>query len=201
MKVTVIGSLNTDMVTRTPRVPEAGETLQASSFEVGWGGKGGNQAVAAAKLGWSDQIMVSMIGAVGDDVFGPQLLKSMEDDGVNIKGVRIINGQNTGTAVILVEEDSGENRILVTPGANHALKVEDELVKDNEYGDVAIFQLEIPLDVVRLSNHAPKYLFDYLPGNSPYQKCPSQWSSSRFQPSSSSDVTGFALPRYYPSHN
>jgi ribokinase len=148
MSISVIGSLNVDMVTTTPRVPEAGETLQATTFEVGWGGKGANQAVAVAKLGKA--VKVSMYGAVGEDVFGPQLLKSMDDDGVNIRGVSTIAGKQTGTAVILVEEDSGENRILFTPGANHALKVGHGLVRDGVYGDVAIFQLEIPLEVVSL---------------------------------------------------
>jgi ribokinase len=152
--ITVIGSLNTDMVTVTPRVPDAGETIRAKSFDVGWGGKGGNQCVGAARLSRNSKtahdskIEVRMIGAVGDDVFGPQLLKSMEDDGINVQGVRKIQGEKTGTAVILVEEGSGENRILFTPGANFALEVSDELVVDDEYGDVALFQLETPMDVV-----------------------------------------------------
>jgi ribokinase len=154
--ITVLGSLNTDMVTRTERVPNGGETVQAKSFEVGWGGKGANQAVAAARLSRSkdtlqskDDITVRMIGAVGKDVFGPQLKKSMEQDGIDMQGVKVLEGQETGTAVILVEETTGENRILVTPGANFALKVGDELVKNGEYGDVVIFQLESPVDVVR----------------------------------------------------
>jgi sugar/nucleoside kinase (ribokinase family) len=152
--ITVIGSLNTDMVTVTSRVPDAGETIKAKSFDVGWGGKGGNQCVAAARLSRESKsvndsyVEVRMIGAVGDDVFGPQLLKCMDDDGINVQGVRTVKGQKTGTAVILVEESTGENRILFTPGANFALTVSDELVADNEYGDVALFQLETPLDVV-----------------------------------------------------
>jgi ribokinase len=154
--ITVLGSLNTDMVTVTSRVPDGGETIQAKSFDVGWGGKGGNQCVAAARLSRASKVAqesdveIRMIAAVGDDVFGPQLLKSLEDDGINAHGVRTIKGEKTGTAVILVEESTGENRILFTPGANFALKVSDELVADDEYGDVAIFQLETPLDVVGL---------------------------------------------------
>ncbi|KAF2422207.1 Ribokinase-like protein [Tothia fuscella] len=146
-KIIVIGSLNVDMVTTTSRVPEAGETLQATSFEVGWGGKGANQAVAAAKLGDSST-KVYMYGAVGDDVFGPQLIKGLRSDGVDNDGVKSLEGEKTGTAVILVEEESGENRILFTPGANHKLKVDDDLVPGGEYGDIAVFQLELPLDVV-----------------------------------------------------
>jgi ribokinase len=154
--ITVIGSLNTDMVTRTERVPNGGETVQAKSFEVGWGGKGANQAVAASRLSRSkdtpqskDDISVRMIGAVGKDVFGPQMKKSMEEDGVDMQGVKVLEGEETGTAVILVEESTGENRILVTAGANFAVKVGDPLVMNGDYGDVAIFQLESPMDVVR----------------------------------------------------
>lgn len=153
--ITVIGSLNTDMVTRAERVPNGGETVQAKSFEVGWGGKGANQAVAAARLSRSketlqskDNITVRMVGAVGQDVFGPQMKRSMEEDGINMQSVKVLEGVETGTAVILVEESTGENRILVTPGANFALKISDDLVKHSDYGDVAIFQLESPMDVV-----------------------------------------------------
>jgi ribokinase len=160
--ITVIGSLNTDMVTRTDRIPKGGETVQAKSFEVGWGGKGANQAVAAARLSRSketlqgkDNITVRMIGAVGKDVFGPQMKKSMEEDGIDMERVKVLEGEETGTAVILVEESTGENRILVTPGANFALTIDDELVTNGDYGDVAIFQLESPMDVVNRVNFIP----------------------------------------------
>lgn len=148
--ITVIGSLNVDMVTRAERVPNAGETVQAKAFEVGWGGKGANQAVAAARLSRSkdtlkseNDIIVRMIGAVGKDVFGPQLVKSMEEDGIDMQGVQVLEGHETGTATILVEESTGENRILVTPGANSALEYSEV-----HYGYVAIFQLENPMDLV-----------------------------------------------------
>lgn len=148
--ITVIGSLNVDMVTRAERVPNAGETFQAKAFEVGWGGKGANQAVAAARLSRSKETLksasnttVRMIGAVGKDVFGPQVVKSMEEDGIDMQGVQVLEEQETGTATILVEESTGENRILVTPGANFALGYNEV-----DYGDVAIFQLESPMDVV-----------------------------------------------------
>lgn len=148
--ITVIGSLNVDMVTRAVRVPNAGETVQAKAFEVGWGGKGANQAVAAARLSRSKDTLksesdttVRMIGAVGKDVFGPQLVKSMEKDGIDMQGVQLLEGQETGTATILVEESTGENRILVTPGANFELGYSEV-----DYGNVAIFQLESPMDLV-----------------------------------------------------
>ncbi|TID22935.1 Ribokinase-like protein [Venturia nashicola] len=148
--ITIIGSINVDMVTRAERVPNAGETVQAKAFEVGWGGKGANQAVATARLSRSKEtlksesdITVRMIGAVGRDVFGPQVVKSMEEDGINMQGVEVLEGQETGTATILVEDSTGENRILVTPGANFALGYSEV-----DYGDIAIFQLESPMDVV-----------------------------------------------------
>lgn len=152
--ITILGSLNVDMVTITSRIPEGGETIQAKSFETGWGGKGANQAVAAARLSRSkcssSDTKVRMVGAVGNDVFGPQMLKSMESDGIDVSSVRQLDGQKTGTAVILVEEVTGQNRILFTPGANFSLSVSDELVTEGEFGDVAIFQLETPMDVVSL---------------------------------------------------
>ena len=152
--ITVLGSLNVDMVTMTKRVPEGGETFQAKSFDIGWGGKGANQAVAAARLSRSQHresesdFIVRMVGAVGSDVFGPEILKSLEEDGVDVQYIRQLQHGKTGTAVILVEEASGENRILFTPGANFDLNVQDELVPGQGFGDVAVFQLETPLDVV-----------------------------------------------------
>jgi ribokinase len=179
--ITVLGSLNVDMVTVTPRVPDGGETLQAKSFETGWGGKGANQAVAAARTSRKkdspseSSIRVRMVGAVGDDVFGPQMIKSMTEDGIDMSGVQTLSGHKTGVAVILVEEN-GENRILFTAGANFALNGDDELVGRNEYGHVAVFQLETPLDVVRrlqacfTNADSPCHL-----GSSQCQACTNKW--------------------------
>jgi ribokinase len=150
--ITVIGSLNVDMVTVTSRIPEGGETILAKSFSSGWGGKGANQAVAAARLSEkgesSTSTLVRMIGAVGDDAFGSAMLESLQDDGIDITGIRTVPGVSTGAATVLVEERSGENRILVTPGANATLKWNEDLVGTQGYGDVAIFQLETPMKVV-----------------------------------------------------
>jgi ribokinase len=159
--ITVLGSLNVDMVTVTPRVPEGGETLQAKSFDTGWGGKGANQAVAAARLSRSkgdptgSDVTVRMIGAVGNDVFGLQMVKSLAEDGINVSGIRTLAEHKTGTATILVEESTGENRILFTAGANFGLDASSELVENNEFGDVAVFQLETPLDVVSVITKRP----------------------------------------------
>lgn len=151
--ITVIGSLNVDMVTVTDRVPGPGETLIAKSFSTGWGGKGANQAVAAHRLsrdgpGKRSKVEVRMIGAVGDDQFGTMMLKSLASDGINVAGVKVVSGESTGTATILVEEGSGENRILVTPGANATLKPEAKFIGHSGYGDAVLFQLETPVDTV-----------------------------------------------------
>lgn len=151
--IAVIGSLNVDLVTRTPRVPAAGETLTANSFSLGFGGKGANQACACARLtrpksrdAKSQSARVSMIGAVGDDQFSGGLLESLTSDGIDVASVRKLSGQSTGTATILVEEETGENRILFTPGANGLFGPKESLVPRDV--DVVVFQLEIPLETV-----------------------------------------------------
>lgn len=149
--ISVVGSLNVDLVTRTPRVPVGGETLTTESFDIGYGGKGANQAVACARLSRarssprSTGVEVRMIGAVGDDQFSPGFLKSLEDDGLNVDGVKVLKGKKTGVAVIVVETGTGENRIMFCPGANYHVQVKD-LVGDDT--GVVLFQLELPMEVV-----------------------------------------------------
>ncbi|RDW95125.1 ribokinase [Coleophoma crateriformis] len=164
--ISVIGSLNTDLVTLTPYVPSGGETMTATSFSTGPGGKGANQAVATARLSQTNphvssdsekskqapsDILVKMVGAVGADEFGPTLISSMKHDGIDINSVKVVEGTTTGVAVILVEEKTGENRILLNPGANHSLRPED-FEDISSFGtpapDLIILQLEIPLDTV-----------------------------------------------------
>lgn len=152
--ITVIGSLNVDLVTRTPRVPVAGETLTTESFDIGFGGKGANQAVACARLsrtqkqadsGELSDVEVRMVGAVGDDAFAGGFLKSLQKDGLKTDGVKVLKGKKTGVAVIVVETGTGENRIMFCPGANYDVEVTD-LVHDDAM--VVLFQLELPMDVV-----------------------------------------------------
>lgn len=152
--ISVIGSLNVDLVTRTPRVPVGGETLTAESFSIGWGGKGANQAVACARLsrtaqqaasGSDAEVEVRMIGAVGDDEFHAGFLKALQEDGLKTDRVEILKGKKTGVAVITVETGSGQNRIMFCPGANYDVPVKDLVDED---ASVALFQLELPLDVV-----------------------------------------------------
>ncbi|KAJ5157761.1 uncharacterized protein N7482_008861 [Penicillium canariense] len=125
--ICVIGSLNIDFVTSTPRCPGPGETLTATSLSVTAGGKGGNQATACGRASFiskeTQDVTVSMIGAVGaDDVYYSTLLKpALEQSGVVTENIEESDDAQTGSATIIVEEAiGGENRILVVPGANHA---------------------------------------------------------------------------------
>ena len=127
--ITVIGSLNKDLVIRTSRVPEAGETITSESFATGSGGKGANQAVACARLSKKDVqadgiVAVRMVGAVGDDSFGHDLINGLRQDGINTDGVQLIGNIATGVSTIIVDENTGENRILFSPGANYSLSSE-----------------------------------------------------------------------------
>ncbi|KAH6639087.1 Ribokinase-like protein [Boeremia exigua] len=152
--ISVIGSLNVDLVTRTSRVPVAGETLTSESFDIGYGGKGANQAVACARLSRTQKqaaeskasdIEVRMVGAVGDDEFHEGFLKSLQKDGLKTDAVKILKGKKTGVAVITVETSTGENRIMFCPGANYDVEAKDLVDGD---ASVALFQLELPMEVV-----------------------------------------------------
>ena len=153
--ITIIGSLNTDLITRTSRIPAAGETLISSSYDTGCGGKGANQAVACARLSRDKGAKaeeagctVNMIGAVGDDMFGRDLINGLASNGIGVDGVRIKQGEKSGVAVIIVEEESGENRILMSPNANYALRPSDFQTLPDPLPDLIILQLEIPLTTV-----------------------------------------------------
>lgn len=152
--ISVIGSLNVDLVTRTARVPVGGETLTTESFDIGWGGKGANQAVACARLsrtqqqatnGSASDVEVRMVGAVGDDEFHSGFLAALRKDGLKTDNVKILKGKKTGVAVIIVETGTGQNRIMFCPGAN--FDVEETDLVDND-ASVVLFQLELPLNVV-----------------------------------------------------
>ncbi len=144
-KILVIGSLNMDITLRMDRAPEAGETLTADSLLTSPGGKGANQAYAAGKLGGN----VAMLGAVGQDAYGKELLESLESVGVDVSGIRRVAGVPTGTAVIFVE-NTGENRIVIVAGTNGMVDRAyiDEHMDKIRACDIVILQLEIPLDTV-----------------------------------------------------
>lgn len=143
-KITVIGSINMDLVTSTNRVPILGETVMGESFHTIPGGKGANQAVAAAKLGAE----TTMIGCVGNDLFGQDLLKHLISQGVNVDNVKPVTHSSTGIASITLS--NGDNQIIVIPGANY--QVTPAVVESFEdviaTSDILLLQLEIPLESV-----------------------------------------------------
>jgi ribokinase len=145
LDIAVVGSLNLDTTVRVPRLPSPGETLLGTSHFADSGGKGANQAVAAARLGRS----VAMVGMVGDDDAGRRLVESLTGDGVDTSSVSISDELGSGIAVITVDT-SGENMIVVDPGANGGLvpEVLDGLAEPVGSAAVVLLQLEIPLDTV-----------------------------------------------------
>ena len=144
-RIGVVGSSNVDLVTYVDRMPVWGETIAAPRFEMSHGGKGANQAVAAAKLGAA----VVMVSKVGDDMLGDGVLQNFERTGVDARHVERVAGQSTGTATILVDR-SGDNCILIVKGANGDLTPEDveRAGDDLKTCDLILTQLEVPLETV-----------------------------------------------------
>ncbi|RMH57459.1 MAG: ribokinase [Deinococcus-Thermus bacterium] len=157
MSVVVVGSLNMDLVVRVGRHPRPGETILGSDYETHCGGKGANQAVAAARtLGkptpakagaTPPQPLVRMVGRVGQDEFGQRLRNSLKREQINVHAVLPIPTP-TGVAFIAVNE-KGENTIIVSPGANYRLRPENLTPAEFDGAKVVVLQLEIPLDTVR----------------------------------------------------
>lgn len=144
-KVVVVGSLNMDLVACAERLPRAGETLAGDRFFTAPGGKGGNQAVAASRLGAS----VAIIGSVGDDAYGRQLRQALEDEQIDCQAVSVCPDVSSGVALIVVEAAS-QNAIIVIAGSNGRLLPEsvqrfDALLQGAE---VIVCQLEVPLATV-----------------------------------------------------
>ena len=143
--IAVIGSCMMDLVTYVDRMPNAGETLAAPRFAMGFGGKGANQAVAAAKLGAA----VMMVARVGDDAFGTDILRNFSAVGIDARHVALVAGVSSGVAPIFVEP-SGENRILIVRGANDRLMPADVDAAADDLSRCALIllQLEVPLETV-----------------------------------------------------
>lgn len=137
--ILVVGSLNADLVVRTPRFPQSGETISGEDLQVIPGGKGSNQAVAAARLGTS----VSMLGQVGKDNFGDYLLENLKSNNVDSKLVQRADA-STGTAIIIVDS-SGQNSIVLSAGANGKINEEDVNNVSFRDFDLLLLQLEIPI--------------------------------------------------------
>ena len=166
-EIIVLGSLNMDLVVKAERTPEAGETLPGQFFQTIPGGKGANQAAAAAKLGGD----VAMVGRVGKDDFGKSLVAALQDVGVDTSSVKTDANHSTGIAMITVEA-SGENRILIVAGANGQVSTDDvdALRPALTEAKALVLQMEIPfatieyaldvapeLDLLTVLNLAPAY--------------------------------------------
>lgn len=152
-KIIVFGSINMDLVARTPRLPIPGETLLGNDFFTAPGGKGANQAVAAAKLGIDTQL----VGRLGGDSFGRELLSSLNLAGVETSGVLVDEAAHSGVAVIAVD-DSGENHIIIVSGANGRMNQDDVERLRALLPDAAalLLQLEIPAAAVQAAARAAR---------------------------------------------
>ncbi len=143
--IAVVGSANVDLTTFNDVFPRPGETIFGKKFDVGFGGKGANQAVAARLSGAN----VAMVAKVGNDLFGPATIKNLESQGIDVTHVKIVEGVSSGVAPIFVDP-SGQNRIIVIKGANDTLSPEDvdaaaPLLRK---ADTIVLQFEIPLPTV-----------------------------------------------------
>jgi ribokinase len=143
-RLTVLGSLNMDVSVTVPRLPAPGATVLGGAASFAPGGKGANQAVAAARLGGT----VRMVGCVGDDDFGARLVAALAADGVDASGVRAVPGMPTGIAMITVDE-AGENIITVAPGANREVGVAEIAAVGGAPADVLVVSAEIPVSAIR----------------------------------------------------
>ena len=166
--ILVVGSINMDLVVRTARMPAPGETILGNGLATSPGGKGANQAVAAARLGGN----TTMIGRVGEDTFGRTLLAGLEDEGVDCRSIMTTGDAATGVAIIAVDRN-GENAIIVAGGANAMLTPDDVYSRAELFGraDVVVLQLEIPLPTVRAAitlarRHGCKVILDPAPAPS-----------------------------------
>jgi ribokinase len=149
----VVGSTMVDMVTYASRVPTAGETIVGNRFELGFGGKGANQAVMLARLG----ARVGMVNCLGDDVFASMTIANFVAEGIDVTHVRQAPGLSSGVAPIWVEPD-GTNRIIIVAGANHSVTA--DIARDAIDGavqvDLVVGQLEIPQDATKAAFDAAR---------------------------------------------
>ncbi|KAI3341834.1 Ribokinase-like protein [Ustulina deusta] len=165
--ITVLGSLNIDLVSYVSHHPLPGETMTSNSFAVSPGGKGANQAVACAKLSRSrdpspstsadESAHIRMLGAVGADSYGSLLRSNLSSHGVDVSGVVSSPELKTGIAIIVVDEPTGQNRIILSPEANHSLQPSDFAALPAPKPDLLIMQLEIPLATVLAALRAARH--------------------------------------------
>jgi len=175
-KILVVGSLNMDLVVVAPRLPQIGETILGGKFATFPGGKGANQAVAAARMGAT----VSMIGLVGNDDYGQTLCRVAAQDTIDTKHVEFDPEEATGIALITVDAD-GRNTIVVAPGANLALTPQHVLAAQQAFSaaDVLVTQLESPLEAITEAvNLAVKHGIPVVLNPAPARPLPTELLSS-----------------------
>ncbi|MFQ3545434.1 ribokinase [Halobacillus rhizosphaerae] len=164
--VSVVGSINMDLTVSTDVIPDQGETVLGNQFDTFPGGKGANQAVAAARLGAN----VHFFGAVGDDVFGSSLTKHLRDEGIHTDGIETFRNKGTGTATIILSEQ--DNRIIVARGANAEVTPEfaERFRSTILKSDLILLQLEIPVETVSyIVNLASQHQIPVILNPAPYQ--------------------------------
>ena len=152
-RILVVGSFVMDVIAATEKIPGSGQTVYGKSFHMAPGGKGANQALQCARLGAS----VTMVGSVGDDLFGQQLLEPLQAAGMDISHVVVHNGIHSGVGHVTLEvtEHTAQNRIVVIPGANRTLTVDEvSWIRDAVADfDMVLLQLEVPIEVNRAVAH------------------------------------------------
>lgn len=165
--IIVIGSSNTDMVIKATKLPKAGETVMGESFLMNPGGKGANQAVSAAKLGGD----VRFVAKVGNDIFGKQAIKQFDRENVDTSFVSIDKDLPSGVALINVDQN-GENCIVVAPGANNRLSINDveKALQNISSPAIVLLQLEIPMNTVEYAvEHCSKKGLEIILNPAPAQ--------------------------------
>ena len=153
--LTVFGSLNIDISVTVPRLPAPGATVLGGAAAFAPGGKGANQAVAAARLGADSGIRVRMVGCVGDDDFGRTMRATLNEEGIDDRAVRTVRGAPTGIAMITVDE-SGENIITVAPGANREPGPREIEAIGGESTKVLVISAEVPVAAIRAVLDGPR---------------------------------------------
>lgn len=168
-KIIVLGSLSTDFVATTDIRPNVGETVQGNSFFTTYGGKGANQAVAAARLGQD----ITMLGMVGDDQFGKSICNNLKNNNINIEGVETVTGTSSGAALITIADS--DNSIIYVPGANGI--VDSEYVNKNsssfKSADIAIAQNEVSEEsILKMVEICQKYGVKSIINPAPFRQLP-----------------------------
>ncbi len=173
--VVVLGGINMDLVTLAPRFPEAGETIVGTEFLTYPGGKGANQALAAARTG----ARVAMVGRIGNDIFGPQAIASLSKAGVDVTGVTVSQGASTGIAVINIDE-SAQNRIIQVLGANDTCGYAEveRVLRLLDRASVLLLQLEVSVELsLRVAQGAAARGTTVILDPSPVRPIPSEFYS------------------------